>query len=238
MKRFAVIVATLCVAAPTVSAFEGTADAHRSHEIRIQKGRECWSYQGKDRSFVGQFLSWQNITVEASSETHEGLRNAKVKVYNLSSGRVELLASDSGSYPTPEGANATLEFDVQVDPSDKVIHFNICAITERMATTAANVGETYLYACELRTDVDGHVVKGDDYFRNFFHLLRIKNDTLVWRGKTYHITKQPDCAKSGWHATGHGISFDFCIATDGVASIFNSTDDLIGGQDCSIIVQD
>jgi hypothetical protein len=107
-----------------------------------------------------------------------------------------------------------------------------------MVAPAANAGETHSYACEVKEDVDGHVVKGENYHRKFLHLLQIKDHTLIWRGKNYHIVNQPACAKSGWHATGHGISFDFCTATQGVAGIDNSTDDLIGGENCDILLKD
>ncbi len=107
-----------------------------------------------------------------------------------------------------------------------------------LVATAANAGETYSYACEVKEDVDGHVVKEDNYHRKFLHLLQIKEHMLVWRGKTYRITEQPKCAKYGWHATGHGVSFDFCTATQGVAGIENSTDDLIGGENCDILLKD
>jgi hypothetical protein len=75
-----------------------------------------------------------------------------------------------------------------------------------MVAPAANAGETYSYACEVKEDVDGHVVKGENYRRKFLHLLQIKDHTLIWRGKNYHIVNQPACAKSGWHATGHGMT--------------------------------
>ena len=103
-----------------------------SHEIQFQKGKECWSYQGNDHSFVGKFLSWQDITVKAFFETDEGPKDAKVKVYNLTSGRLEIPVTDAGSYPTPEGGNATFEIYVQIDRPYKTIHFHICAITEKM----------------------------------------------------------------------------------------------------------
>jgi hypothetical protein len=108
------------------------ANARGMHEIKIQKGKECWSYRGNDRSFVGHFLSWQNITVKASFETDDGLKDATVKIYNLTNGGLEIRATQDGSYPTPEGGNATFEFDVQTDRSYKNIHFHICAITEKM----------------------------------------------------------------------------------------------------------
>jgi hypothetical protein len=41
------------------------ANARGIHEMQFQKGKECWSYQGNDSSFVGHFLSWQDITVQS-----------------------------------------------------------------------------------------------------------------------------------------------------------------------------
>jgi hypothetical protein len=102
------------------------------HEIHIQKGKECWSYVGHDSSFVGQFLSWQDVTVKAFFETDEGIKDAQVKVYNLTNDRQEIPATQAGSYPTPEGGNATFEIDVQIDRPYKDIHFHICAISEKM----------------------------------------------------------------------------------------------------------
>jgi hypothetical protein len=61
-----------------------------------------------------------------------------------------------------------------------------------LVATAANAGETFDYECEVKTDINGHVVKGDNYFRNYLHLLQIKERTLVWRGKTYQIVNQPN----------------------------------------------
>lgn len=50
-------------------------------------------------------------------------------------------------------------------------------------------------------------------------LLYAKIDTLAntfqWRGKTYKIVEQPECAKYGWRASGNGRSFDACTATRG-----------------------
>jgi len=107
-------------------------NARGMHEIQIQKGKECWSYQGNDSFFVGHFLSWQDITVKAFFETDEGLNDAKVKVYNLTNGKLEIPVTEAGSYPTPEGGNATFEIDVQIDRPYKNIHFHICAISEKM----------------------------------------------------------------------------------------------------------
>jgi hypothetical protein len=50
------------------------------HEIKVPKGKECWSYQGTDNSFVGNFLSWQNITIKAPYQSDKGLKEAPVTV--------------------------------------------------------------------------------------------------------------------------------------------------------------
>ena len=42
---------------------------------------------------------------------------------------------------------------------------------------------------------------------------------LEWKGATYKIKENPDCAKFGWHAEKDGASFDFCTATQGYAAI-------------------
>jgi hypothetical protein len=122
MKKLLLVVAVLLVATA----------ANATTDIRFKKGDSCWSYVGRDDHFVGKFLSWQNITVKAFFETDEGLKDAKVKVYNLTSGRLEVPVTEAGSYPTPEGGSATFAIDVQVDQPVKNIHFHICAITERM----------------------------------------------------------------------------------------------------------
>lgn len=109
-----------------------TTVANATTDIRFKKGVSCWSYTGKDAHFVGRFLSWQDITVRAFFETDEGLNDAKVKVYNVTSERSEIPMTEAGSYPTPEGGNATFEIDVQTDRPYKTIHFHICAISEKM----------------------------------------------------------------------------------------------------------
>jgi hypothetical protein len=68
-----------------------------SSKFSSEKEKECWSYQGNDRSFVGKFLSWQDITIKAFFETDEGLKDAKVKVYNLTSDRLEIPVTEAGS---------------------------------------------------------------------------------------------------------------------------------------------
>lgn len=47
-------------------------------------------------------------------------------------------------------------------------------------------------------------------------------NTLEWRGATYKIKENQDCAKFGWHAERDGTSFDFCTATQGYAAIEQS----------------
>lgn len=106
--------------------------ANATTDIRFKKGDFCWSYVGKDNHFVGKFLSWQDITVKAFFETDEGLKDAQVKVYNLTNDRLEVSVTEAGSYPTPEGGNATFEIDVQIDRPYKNLHFYICAVTEKM----------------------------------------------------------------------------------------------------------
>ena len=51
----------------------------------------------------------------------------------------------------------------------------LATATMVLVATAANAGEPYLYACEVKEDVDGHVVKGENYHRKFLHLLQIKD---------------------------------------------------------------
>jgi hypothetical protein len=104
-----------------------TANASGSHEIHFQKGKECLSYQGKDSSFVGKFLSWSSITVRAFIETEGGLKDAKVKVYRNGS---EAPIAGDGSYPTPEGGDAVYKFDVQTDQPPNTIHFHVCSTAD------------------------------------------------------------------------------------------------------------
>jgi hypothetical protein len=122
MKKLLLIVAVLL----------GATAANATTDIRFKKGDSCWSFVGKDDHFVGKFRSWQDITVKAFFETEEGLKDAKVKVYNLTNGRIEVPVTEAGSYPTPEGGNATFEIHVQIDRPYKNIHFHICAIDEKM----------------------------------------------------------------------------------------------------------
>jgi hypothetical protein len=47
-------------------------------------------------------------------------------------------------------------------------------------------------------------------------------NTLEWKGATYKIKENQDCAKFGWHVEKDGTSFDFCTATQGYAAIEQS----------------
>jgi hypothetical protein len=69
--------------------------------------------------------------------------------------------------------------------------------------------EPFIYACEIVVDLrfETHLAKVDE-----------QKHTFQWRGKTYRISNQPDCAKYGWRVTGNGTSFNFCTATKGVGS--------------------
>jgi hypothetical protein len=122
MKKLLLVTALLLIATA----------ANTTTNIRFKKGESCWSYVGKETHFVGKFLSWQDITLKAFVETEEGLKDAQVKVYNLTSDRLEVPVTESGSYSTPEGANAIFEIDVQIDRPYKNLHIHICAVTEKM----------------------------------------------------------------------------------------------------------
>ena len=126
MKTIALATAIFLTALATAHA-----EFTNSHVIHFKKNETCWSYAGRDSSFVGRFLSWQDVTLKAFFETDDGLKDAKVKVYRLDDGR-EVYFTDAGSFPTPEGGSATYKFDVQVDQPVKNIHLHICAITEKM----------------------------------------------------------------------------------------------------------
>jgi hypothetical protein len=54
----------------------------------------------------------------------------------------------------------------------------LATATMVLVATAANAGEPYLYACEVKEDVDGHVVKGDNTIVSFFICYRSKNTRL------------------------------------------------------------
>jgi hypothetical protein len=64
--------------------------------------------------------------------------------------------------------------------------------------------DTYNYVC--KDHGKSYPLKVDD-----------KQNTLAWKGNTYRIKTQEDCAKFGWHAERNGASFDFCTATKGYA---------------------
>ena len=46
-----------------------------------------------------------------------------------------------------------------------------------------------------------------------------KQNTLTWKGQTYAISENPDCAKFGWRAVRDGKTLEFCTATKGVANL-------------------
>jgi len=106
-----------------------------------------------------------------------------------------------------------------------MIKLTIALIFASLSTTVVYGEEPFNYSCNacvfpgiVMDGVDGHecdVVYGKTY------PLRVDEDknVLEWRGKKYSLTKQPDCAKYGWHAEGNGTSFDFCTATKGYAAI-------------------
>jgi hypothetical protein len=83
-------------------------------------------------------------------------------------------------------------------------------------TTAALVGlavpaHAETYACEIMVGLipETHLVKVD-----------VDKHTFQWRGKSYRISQQrvnpePECQRDGWHVTGNGTSFAFCLGTKG-----------------------
>ena len=105
-------------------------------------------------------------------------------------------------------------------------------ITTLIATQAH--AEPFTYACEIVVDLrfETHLAKIDE-----------QKNTFQWRGKTYRIVHQPECAKYGWHVTGNGTSFDFCTATKGVASFDHQPKSVAdtyseNGVTCSMFVKD
>jgi hypothetical protein len=67
------------------------------------------------------------------------------------------------------------------------------------------------YACEIMVGLipETHLVKVD-----------VDKHTFQWRGKTYRINQQrinpePGCQSDGWHVTGNGTSFAFCLGIKG-----------------------
>ncbi len=94
--------------------------------------------------------------------------------------------------------------------------------------------EPLVYACEIVADLnyETHLAKVDE-----------QRHTFQWRGKTYRIANQPECAKYGWRVTGNGAAFDFCTATKGFAG-FNGQPKSVAdhpsenGVTCSMFVKD
>jgi hypothetical protein len=64
--------------------------------------------------------------------------------------------------------------------------------------------ETYNYICK-------------DHGKSFALKVDDTQNTLHWKGTTYRIEENEDCAKLGWRAEKDGASFDFCTATQGYA---------------------
>jgi hypothetical protein len=97
-----------------------------------------------------------------------------------------------------------------------------------LSTTVVHA-EIYNYSCnaclfpKIVTD-DGY--DGCDVVEGKTYPLRVdeNKNVLEWRGKKYRLTRQPDCAKYGWHAEGNGTSFDFCTATQGYGAIEDKGD--------------
>jgi len=86
---------------------------------------------------------------------------------------------------------------------------------------AAPAYASYDYSCKI---------KG----KTFLVEVNDSQTILKWKGKRYSIIVQPNCAKASWHATGNGTSFDFCVATKGVAGFENNNDILCCqlGREC------
>ncbi|MDB5604804.1 MAG: hypothetical protein JWP25_1704 [Bradyrhizobium sp.] len=74
-----------------------------------------------------------------------------------------------------------------------------------LSTTSAHA-DTYNYVCK-------------DHGKAFPLKVDDTQNTLEWKGATYKIKENTDCAKFGWHAEKDGASFDFCTATQGFAAI-------------------
>ncbi|MGV7218271.1 hypothetical protein [Bradyrhizobium sp. UFLA05-112] len=64
--------------------------------------------------------------------------------------------------------------------------------------------ETYSYICM-------------DHGKSYPLKVDEEQSTLAWKGGTYKISRQEECAKYGWRAVAGGASFDFCTATKGYA---------------------
>ncbi|WP_407167908.1 hypothetical protein [Bradyrhizobium sp. ORS 111] len=65
---------------------------------------------------------------------------------------------------------------------------------------------TYNYVCK-------------DHGKSFPLKVDDAQNTLEWKGTTYKIKENEDCAKFGWRAEKDGASFNFCTATKGYAGI-------------------
>lgn len=51
--------------------------------------------------------------------------------------------------------------------------------------------------------------------RSLYAKIDTSANTFQWRGKSYKIVEEPDCAKYGWTVKGNGRSFEACTATQG-----------------------
>lgn len=72
-------------------------------------------------------------------------------------------------------------------------------------STAPTYADRYTYAC--KANGKRSVIRIDDTAHK-----------LSWNGKTYVIRETTtDCPRIGWKVSGNGKSFDFCVATQGMA---------------------
>jgi hypothetical protein len=104
-----------------------------------------------------------------------------------------------------------------------MMKLTIALIFAFLSATAV-YAEIYNYSC--KACVFPRIVSGDgsdgcDVVDGTTYPLRVddKKNVLEWRGKKYSLTVNEDCGKYGWHASGNGMSFDFCGATQGYAAI-------------------
>lgn len=74
-----------------------------------------------------------------------------------------------------------------------------------ISTNSAHA-DTYNYVCK-------------DHGKSFPLKVDDAQNSLEWKGTTYKIKENEDCAKFGWRAEKDGTSFDFCTATKGYAGI-------------------
>ncbi|WP_398467080.1 hypothetical protein [Tardiphaga sp.] len=81
-------------------------------------------------------------------------------------------------------------------------HILIGAFAALVSSSAC--AETYNYICKKSGQTSQ--LKVDD-----------TKNILQWKGETYRLRETEDCAKYGWRAEKHGITFDFCTATQGYA---------------------